>query len=764
MKQLNRTLFPLTDIEVDDIILAETRVNVSCAIRFSEPPISREAQATLTNLARRFLPAHPSDGLLPIRVSKLNQADLDWIRDRGASFANYSNDPGSARHRMGQLFNVACSALAAINVLGDDKSTHHVTAKVPSLTSFPLRFEFRLEEMSSESGWTVQRPADVWIEHSSIVGRTLIKQTQFSFTSRALDVQLHTMISSHQSLQRAVRRHSRMDNGQRVVDMCVKLTRAPTGTDPVYELLAGEELFAEFSATYACRGNDVLDKVYGNADRPIPQRQVPYPPLPRSVTIGSSTFQLRADQIHALELGGEEHPVLAIQAAYGTGKTVVGALLAARLANPGHIIVATATTNTAVAQFADTLLSLSEYRHLNILRFVSDSALVEGAPTTDVDLHVILKGLSANYANQLRAGEESLCESYARGRELIENTIFHPERTLFLTDEEREEYRIAEKEISDATDEAVAIMFRVRRPSIVCMTTASLLNATSRSGIFKAHLLACRVIIGDEASQIPEPAFVAMATRFAHARHIYIGDVHQLEPHVRCPRSSTAALFGAKGLMELLLHTRVPLAPLTTTFRMHPALNDLPNRLFYDGSLVSGADPASRRLLLENCRTPNPQVPFVFVDTVGTSHRSPSGSHFNEGEAQTCRDIVQALTARQIPASSIAVITFYKEQFRLMEQYAEQQGIALHTVDSVQGRETDIVILLTTRTDIEPARAEFLDDKLRMNVAITRCRHGMFVLGRMTALESLPVWSRLLQWARERDVIVTTTTLPDLFD
>ncbi|EPB70379.1 hypothetical protein ANCCEY_10528 [Ancylostoma ceylanicum] len=412
---------------------------------------------------------------------------------------------------------------------------------------------------------------------------------------------------------------------------------------------------------------------------------------------------MRADQIHALELGGEEHPVLAIQAAYGTGKTVVGAFLAACLANPGHIIVATATTNTAVAQFADTLLSLSEYRHLNILQFVSDSALVEGAPTTDVDLHVILKGLSANYANQLRAGEESLCESYARGRELIENTIFPPERTLFLTDEEREEYRIAEKEISDATDEVVAIMFCVRRPSVVCMTTASLLNATSRSGIFKAHLLACRVIIGDEASQIPEPAFVAMATRFTHARHIYIGDIHQLELHVRCPRSSKAAIFGAKGLMELLLHTRIPLAPLTTTFRMHPALNDLPNRLFYDSSLVSGADPASRRLLLENCRTPNPGVPFVFVDTVGTSHRSPSGSHFNEGEAQTCRDIVQALTARQIPASSIAVITFYKEQFRLMEQYAEQQGIALHTVDFVQGRETDIVILLTTRTDIEPA-------------------------------------------------------------
>ncbi|KIH56049.1 integrase core domain protein [Ancylostoma duodenale] len=608
------------------------------------------------------------------------------------------------------------------------------------------------------------RPVDVWVEHSSTVGRTVIRQTRFSFTSRALDVQLQTTITCHRSIQRAVERHSRINGNRRVVNICVKLARAPTGTDPVYELLSNEELFSELSATRSCRANDVLNTVYGNARYAPQRRQVPYPPLPRSVVLGSNTFRLRPDQVNALEMGSEDHPVLAIQAAYGTGKTVVGALLAARMANPGHIVVATATTNTAVAQFTDTLLKLSEFRRLHILRFVSDSALADGAPTTDVDLHVILKGLSTNYSGQLKPGEQSLCDTYTRGRELIETMIFRPDRTLALTDEERDEYRIAEQEISEATEEAVAIMFRVRRPSVVCMTTASLLNATSRSGIFKAHMLACHIIIGDEASQIPEPAFVAMAARFPYARHVYIGDINQLEPHVRCPRSSRAALFGAKGVMELLVRKGVPLAPLTTTFRMHPELNDLPNRLFYEGSLVSGTDAADRRLLLESCRTPNPCVPFVFVDTVGTSHRSPSGSHFNEGEAQTCRDIVQALTAREVPASSIAVITFYKDQFRCMEQYATQQGIGLYTVDSVQGREADIVILLTTRTDIEPASGKFLDDKLRLNVAITRCRHGQFVLGCVDALEKLPVWGRLLQWARERDVIVTTATLPDLFD
>ncbi|RCN50877.1 hypothetical protein ANCCAN_03095 [Ancylostoma caninum] len=143
--------FPLTEIEVDDFVLAETRINVSCAMRFSEPPISRDAQSELIDLARQFLPAYPADGILPLRVSKLDREDTEWIEDRGNSFTSYTADPRSARKRMGQLFSAACSALAANALIGDDKSTHHEMATVPSLTAFPLRLEFRLSEMTSDN-------------------------------------------------------------------------------------------------------------------------------------------------------------------------------------------------------------------------------------------------------------------------------------------------------------------------------------------------------------------------------------------------------------------------------------------------------------------------------------------------------------------------------------------------------------------------------------------------------------------------------------
>ncbi|KIH54507.1 hypothetical protein ANCDUO_15343 [Ancylostoma duodenale] len=175
-------------------------------------------------------------------------------------------------------------------------------------------------------------------------------------------------------------------------------------------------------------------------------------------------------------------------------------------------------------------------------------------------------------------------------------------------------------------------MFRVRRLAVVCMTTASLLNATSRLGIFRALLLESSTIIGDGTSQTPEPAFVALTARFSHARHIYIGDVHQLEPH------EVLAGFVGRHLRSEGSYGAVAQEP-DTFSAVHDDLPGLscakrpPEQNFYEGSLVNDTSAAQRRLLLESCLKSNRDVQFVSVDTLGTSHRSTSGSHSNEGEA-----------------------------------------------------------------------------------------------------------------------------------
>ncbi|KAK5969207.1 hypothetical protein GCK32_022701 [Trichostrongylus colubriformis] len=192
--------------------------------------------------------------------------------------------------------------------------------------------------------------------------RARIAAALYNFRAMTLRAELHTEPRSHEQLRNAVLRYGRVDEDRRTAEVrvCVRLTRAETGTDPVFELLANEKLFSEEELGAHSVARAILDSVYAGAPRDM--RNVPPPPPSHvSVSLGPQRIRLCDDQARAVSLGEERPPVLAIQAAYGTGKTVVAALLAARLASQGHLVVATATTNVAVAQFAETCLKLNDY-------------------------------------------------------------------------------------------------------------------------------------------------------------------------------------------------------------------------------------------------------------------------------------------------------------------------------------------------------------------------------------------------------------------
>ncbi|WKY11566.1 hypothetical protein Q1695_003274 [Nippostrongylus brasiliensis] len=698
--------FPVENAREDEFVTALSRHNTSTAIRFYERPVSKEAREQLCNLIRVFVPAHPQEGLLPLKVFKLTAEERAWLDDRATNFINYRKDPRVAQRRMAQIFNVACSALAAISNLNDDQRTHGLTAVIPSMDAFPLCFDFTIPDMSAECGWTHHRPVYLWIVGSRSLVRATIQRSDHSYKDRSLSVRLVAPVWAHRTLFADCQTHGSTIDGTTSIAIRVRLGMIPAGADPVYEIISSLQLFQNLSFASNSRANDILDTVYGDLRPPIGPVGPP------------SEF-----------------------AAFGTGKTVIGAFLAARIFRTQRsTVIATTTTNTAVAQFTDTLLRLDDERNLDVLRFVCDSALLDGTPTTPVDIHTVLKRLADDYGHRMSDEAVRICRRYKRGRELLETYLFNPDRALRLTEVEREEYRMAEREVSDITNDVVRIMFEVRPPAVLCLTTSALLNAATSGGIFCELLADVRTIIVDEASQIPEPAMVAIATRFQQARHVYIGDTHQLEPHARCPRSSNPARYGARGVMELLLAKGVPSAPLNTTFRSHPNLLPLPNRLFYNQTLVSGTEASDRTM------------------------RAINGSHSNDVEAEVCRQLVLSLLSKALAPSSIAVIAFYKEQLRLLEGFAQAVSVDVYTVDSVQGRENDVTILLTTRTHFDPAQGEFLDDPRRLNVALTRCRHGQLVLGHERSLRQLPNWARVLDWAHSVRGYTTDSALPDLLD
>ncbi|WKX94470.1 hypothetical protein Q1695_011609 [Nippostrongylus brasiliensis] len=545
--------FPIATAEPDQWLFGDMRHNSSTASRFSAAPVSKATQSYLVNAIRVVLPAFPYETMTPLRVYRLSPAEEDWIRDRGGVFRNYANDPREARRRMGKLFSASCAALSCTKLLNDDKTTRLVDASVPSLSSFPIRLVFELPNASADMGWNAHRPVDLWVVDSNTVLRMVIAQASYRFETRTLHVTLHTTISCHEHMRNLIDRFGRLQQRAVRVSACVRLGRLPIRTDPLFELLAEEEVFGTFHPSRDCRANAILNRLYdhrqagADPDVPVPAQA---PPAPMSVRLDNVPIDLRADQIHAVQMGDIDTPILAIQAAFGTGKTVVGALIAARLATayPEAIIVAMATTNGAIPR------CLTVVRRPQSISITSSDGCRETTATNLVRRSFIPAKITPPVAS------------------LAEIALFHPEQTMYLTEDQREDYRIAERENPEATEEAVEIMFRVRRPNILCITSASLLNSAGSLGLFGPHTKDCSVIIGDEASQIPEPVLVATSSWFPNARLIFIGDVHQLSPHIRTSPESVAARHGARGIMDLLLAKQVPVAPLLATFRAHPAL------------------------------------------------------------------------------------------------------------------------------------------------------------------------------------------------
>ncbi|VDO43941.1 unnamed protein product [Haemonchus placei] len=748
--------FPTQNVKKYDIVLAETRDNVSTAIRFSESPVSVDDQLALCNLVREFIPSHPQEGLLPLKIFDISREDREWIDDRIGKFMNYSKDPQLAHIKMTQLFNVAVSFLFAFEEMDDDKSTRRVTATVLSTSAFPVRFLFKLNS-STDSGWNSHRTAFLWIIGSASVVSARVESIESNFHDGTISIQLVALPRFHHSLMRAISRYSWEENGRLFIEICVKLDRLPGSTVPVLQIVSQNKLFDNISRNAKCQAAQVLDAVYNNfSEHKFVDVRLHDERREERTSLEGKLFALHPDQLAAIRLGCGNHPIVAIQGGYGTGKTLVAALIAAECARQRKgFVVVLATSNGAVAQITNTILRLDQYKDLSVLRYVHETLCSEKNFSTDVDMNNILKRLSDDYAQRLAPEDLRICLRFKERSKLLEKCSTVSENVLLQSPNEQRGCSQAVKELVNDLHTVFRLMFALRTPNIICMTVSALLGATEEKGMLYNHLQECHTVIGDNASHIPEPDFVAIANCLCNARHVYVGDTHQLRPHIYCDRNSLPVTLGARGLLELLIEKHVPTVSMFTTFRTHPELAEFPNELFYEYALIDGVSEHERRLFLEHIRYENSDLPFLFVDIPDQSRLPQGGSRFNNDEVKSCCDIVTSLLAKGIPPESIVILALYKEQTQRLKQFAKKHSVDLFRVGAFQSLEKDIVILLTSWyfPDGE-VNVDFLNDSHRINVALTRCRHGQFVLGSKRFLSALSNWAPVIRWARLRNAVI----------
>ncbi|EYC05457.1 hypothetical protein Y032_0082g1595 [Ancylostoma ceylanicum] len=137
---------------------------------------------------------------------------------------------------------------------------------------------------------------------------------------------------------------------------------------------------------------------------------------------------------------------------------------------------------------------------------------------------------------------------------------------------------------------------------------------------------------------------------------------------------------------------------------------------------------------LTKVKMPNPKIPVALVDVPSLSVQSVTGSHSNAVNVLT-----RLLIAKGMNPADILVICLYRDQKFRCENILQGTGVAVGTVDSAQGEEQSVVILCTTRTHLQPTKkTSFFSDAKRLNVALSRARDGMFIIGSLTSSQTVP--------------------------
>jgi regulator of nonsense transcripts 1 len=271
-------------------------------------------------------------------------------------------------------------------------------------------------------------------------------------------------------------------------------------------------------------------------------------------------------------------------------------------------------------------------------------------------------------------------------------------------------------------------------------------------------------VLIDEATQAAEPECL-IPLILGCKQAVLVGDHQQLGPVIMNKNAAKAGL--QRSLFERLILLGLRPIRLQVQYRMHPCLSSFSSNMFYEGSLQDGvtAVDRTRKLFKEKDKDlwPKPGRPMFFWGSLSSEEVSASGtSYLNRTEASNCEKIVTTLLKAGISPPQIGVITPYEGQRAFIVQYMQLSGtlkkelykeVEVASVDAFQGREKDYIILSCVRSNLTQGIG-FLSDPRRLNVALTRCKFGMILLGNPAVLSRDGLWYELLKTYKEADLLV----------
>ena len=260
----------------------------------------------------------------------------------------------------------------------------------------------------------------------------------------------------------------------------------------------------------------------------------------------------------------------------------------------------------------------------------------------------------------------------------------------------------------------------------------------------------------DEAGQALEPA--CWIPLLKSQRVVFAGDHCQLPPTIKSHEAAMQGLAKTlfeKGIEKYAVHASM----LQVQYRMHEAIMEFPSKYFYKEKLI--AHESVKHELLRPY-----EQPIEFIDTAGSDYSEKQDpetlSRYNKGEAELLIHQVEKLV-ESIGSSSwldegitMGIITPYSAQVDRLQHLAEGSAIleplhrliSINTVDAFQGQERDVIAISFVRSN-EKSEVGFLADIRRTNVAMTRARKKLILVGDSATLGAHAFYAELIEFLQQ---------------
>lgn len=439
-------------------------------------------------------------------------------------------------------------------------------------------------------------------------------------------------------------------------------------------------------------------------------------------------------------------PVLAlIHGPPGTGKTRTLIEVIRQAVARGESVLATAASNQAV----DNLVERLDAADVEVVRLGHPARVSEAAMARSLDGLLEeneLYGLAKKWMDDANAARRRIQIRADRGQLGRRERREQLSEVWSLMRDARQQIKRAQQTILERAD-------------VICATAAG--SATGILGKKRFDL-----VVLDEATQATDPIALVPLTRAK--RVVMAGDPYQLPPTVISPVAEKKGL--GQTFFERLVDRGASVTMLVEQHRMHETIMRFPSDQTYSGELI--AHPSVANHTLEDDAigvSPDPSGqrtgPLVFIDTAGKGwedeREEETESTRNPGQAELTVSEVKALLARGLNPRDLGVITPYRAQVRLLEQSLSEEiaaGLEIASIDGFQGREKEAIIVDLVRSNAM-MEIGFLQDTRRMNVALTRARRFLLVIGDSATVSAHPYYADFLDAVQAHGVWLSAWTL-----